>query len=113
MIFISLVALVMALGTWLVAWWTLPIIAVVIGFLFRDEGGRAGHVALGATMAWAVLLVIDFVMGPFARLTTTLGGVMGVPGPVVLIVTLLFPAALSWSAAVIGGSVGSVQGARE
>lgn len=102
---ILLDTVLIGLGTWLLGWWAVPLIAGIVGFRDRGESGRAGQVALAASLAWTVLILIDLLAGPFGRLTSMLGGAMGVPGAAVLALTILFPAILAWSAAAVGGSL--------
>jgi hypothetical protein len=92
--------------TWLVGWWGVALAALILGYVFRDEGGRAWRVALGAIEGWAILLLIDVVGGPFGRVSATLAGTMSIPAPALLVATLLFPALLAWSAAVVAAEVG-------
>ena len=93
-------ALSMAGLTWLFGWWGVAIVAVVAGVVFRRDG-RAWRVALAASEGWALLLVVDALSGPLGRVTTTLGGAMSIPGPALLLVTLLYPALLGWSGAAV------------
>ena len=95
-----IVTAAIAAGTWLAGWWAVPVLALIAGLLTW----RPSTVALGAALAWAVLLVINALAGTMARVASTLGDVMGLPAPAVVAVTLLFPALLAWSAAAIGGA---------
>ena len=90
-----------AVGTWLAGWWSVPVVALLAGAL---SWGPAS-VALGSTLAWALLLVIDAVAGSMSRLAGVLADVMGLPAPALIVVTLLFPALLGWSAATIGAVI--------
>jgi hypothetical protein len=111
-VFHLLVAGAMAGLTWLLGWWGVALAALILGFVFRNEGGRAWRVALGASEAWAILLVIDMLLGPLGRVANTLGGAMSIPSPALLLVTLLFPVLLAWSAAAVAAEVGSALSAR-
>lgn len=106
MILHLVVAGAMAGLTWLVGWWGVVLAALILGFVLRDEGGRPWRVALGASEGWAILLLIDVVAGPFGRVAAILAGTMGIPAPALIVVTLLFPALLAWSAAVVGCEFG-------
>jgi hypothetical protein len=101
MIFIAFVAAAMAALTWVVGWWGVLIAAAIVGFVLRAEGGGGWRIAAAAALAWAALLVADAVSGPLRVVGARLGGVMGVPSPVLVVVTLLFPALLAWSAATV------------
>jgi hypothetical protein len=106
MILNLLVAGSMAGLTWLLGWWGVAVAALILGFVFRHEDGRAWWVALGASEGWAILLVIDMVAGPLGRVESTLGGAMRIPGPALLLLTLLFPALLGWSGAAVASEIG-------
>jgi hypothetical protein len=100
-VFHLLVAGSMAGLTWLLGWWGVAVAALILGFVFRNEGGRAWSVALGASEGWAILLIIDVLAGPLGRVATTVGGAMSIPAPALLLVTLLFPALIGWSGATV------------
>jgi hypothetical protein len=55
---------------------------------------------------------VDSIGGRFATLAASLAGVMRVPAPALLLVTLLFAALLAWSAAVVGGEIGRLARAK-
>ena len=105
MIFYLLVALGVAGLTWLVGWWGVAIVALIVGFAYRSEGGRPWRVALGASEGWAILLLIDTFDGRFGRVATTVAGSMSLPAAALLIVTLLFPALIGWSAATVAAAL--------
>jgi hypothetical protein len=104
-IFHLLVAVCMAGLTWILGWWGVAVGALILGVVFRAEGGRAWRVALSATEGWAILLVIDMMCGPLAGVAKTVGGAMSIPGPALLLVTLLYPALIGWSGAALAGEV--------
>jgi hypothetical protein len=106
LLFLALVAAAMAVLTWVMGWWGIVLAAVVVGFAFRDQGGGGWRVALAAALSWTALLLVDVMSGPFARLAHTLGGVIRVPAFALIAVTLLFAAALAWSAATVAAVLG-------
>jgi hypothetical protein len=101
MIFVLFVASAMAALTWLIGWWGVLLAALIIGYVFRAEGGGGWRVALAAAEAWGALLLIDIVSGPFGTLSHRLGGVMKLPPIVLILVTLAFPGMVAWSAATV------------
>ena len=101
MIFVLVVSVAMAALTWLLGWWGVLLAAAIVGFVFRDQGGGGWRVALAAALAWAALLVGDALAGPLGVVSATLGGVLRVPGVVLVLLTLAFPALLAWSAATV------------
>ena len=100
-----LIAICMAGLTWLLGWWGIAVGAVILGYVFRSEGGRAWRVALGALEGWALLLLIDVMFGPLGVVATTVGGAMSIPGPALLFVTLLYPALIGWSGAALAAEL--------
>jgi len=105
MIFHLLVALGVTGLTWLVGWWGVAIVALIVGFAYRSEGGRPWRIALGASEGWAILLLIDTFGGRFGQVATTVAGSMSLPAAALLIVTLLFPALIGWSAATVAAAL--------
>ena len=106
MIFIVVCALEMAGLTWVAGWWGVVLVALVNGYVRRAEAGTSWRIALAAVEGWSLLLLGDALVGPFGRVATTLGGAMRIPGPALLVATLLFAALLAWSAATIAVEVG-------
>ena len=97
----ALLALAFALGTYAVGWWAVPVLGAVWG-LVGSGSGRAGRTAaLAAALGWAILLLWAGFQGPVLPLAGKLGQIFGVPGAVILLLTIAFPA-------VVGGSVGSL-----
>jgi len=112
MIFVLFVAAAMITLTWVLGWWGILVVALVIGVVFHEHGGGGWRVAAAASVAWGTLLVADGVVGPLGHLATMLGGVMSVPAAGVLVLTLVFPAALAWSAATIAAESRRIVGSR-
>jgi hypothetical protein len=92
-----------ALGTW-VAWWMVPLVAFLWAILPPPRPAVL-PAALAAASAWALWLGFDAAAGGggLGRLAARLSGVMHLPSPVLILLTLLFPALLAASAAAIGG----------
>ena len=95
---VVLLAEAFAVTTFGLGWWTVPIVALVYAFVSHNEN-RARIAALCAVAGWATLLLLDFTKGPVNVMAEKLGGVMGIPGVVLLLVTLIFPGLLAWCAA--------------
>jgi hypothetical protein len=112
MIFVLVVSAAMAGLTWLLGWWGVLLAAAIVGFVFHDHAGGGWRVGLAGALAWGVLLAVDALAGPFGVVSTTLGGVMRVPGVVLVIVTLVFPALLAWSAATVVAELRRIARAR-
>ena len=92
-------ALVIALGTTLGAPTLTPIlVGIVIGLAWPRRAARVA--AAAGAIAWGALLVVALLRGgAIGNLASTLGGAMGVPGVVLFLATLLYPAILAASAA--------------
>ena len=110
---IILLAAAFVVATLAVGWWGVPIVAVAWGII--DRGARGSGVMSGAAamLAWAALLGWFALRAPIGRLAETLGGVMGAPGPALVALTLIFPAALAWAAARTAAGVAGVLTRRE
>jgi hypothetical protein len=94
-----------AAGTLFVGWWSIPIIALVWGWLVGPARRPATRAAAGAVLAWIGFLAFDAMRGPIGRLARTLGAtMMNLPPAVLVVVTVLFAAVLAWSAAIVGAS---------
>ena len=103
---VAVLAVAFALGTLGFGWWAVPLLAALWGVLARSETGLASvAAALGALLAWGALLLWGATRGPVAQLAAGLAGVMGVPAGALVIVTLLFPTALAWSASAVAQEV--------
>ena len=92
-------ALLIALGTTLGAPTLTPImVGIVIGLAWPRRAARVA--AAAGALAWGALLVVALLRGgAIGTLASTLGGAMGVPGVVLFLATLLYPAILAASAA--------------
>ena len=101
MIFVLVVAIAMAALTWLLGWWGVLLAALIVGLVFHREGGGGWRVALAAALAWGALLAVNAASGALGSVVATLGGVIGVPGVVLVLLTLIYPALLAWSAATL------------
>ena len=96
-------AALFALATALLGWWAVPLVAAVAGaaLALRIPALRRAPllVGLSAALGWALLLAREAVRGPVGLVAAKVGAVIGVPGPALVLVTLLFPLGLGWSAA--------------
>jgi hypothetical protein len=96
-------AMCFAGATLAIGWWGVPIVALGWGVVSQRYLGYrvrvAAFAAASAVCAWAGLLLWTATRGPLLLLSTTLGAVVGIPGPVLIAITLAFAALLAWSAA--------------
>lgn len=90
-----------AVGTMFVGWWSVPLLAAAWGLLSTRIGRAAVEAALAGVVAWAILLAVTALDGPVWYLAGNLGGVFQLPGPLILLLTVLFPALLAGAAAAL------------
>jgi hypothetical protein len=109
MIFVAIVAFATALGTWVLGWWAVAIVAIIAGAVTRAQNGRPWRVALGCLGGWALLMLLDTAVGPMRNVATVVSGAMSIPAAALLIATLLFPALIGWSGATLGALGGPAQ----
>lgn len=104
---ILMLAIAIALGTILVGWWTVPIVALVYGVLLRGSAHPGATAAAGGAMAWGGYLGLAVIGGaPVGGFASSLAAAMQLPGGIPLVATLLFPALLAGLAAYLGARVG-------
>jgi hypothetical protein len=98
---IALFAALSAAATALGGWWTVPLLAALwVRVLPSDRRGPATTV-VGAAAGWLALLGVEALHGPIPALATLLSAVLGLPRAGFLLATVLFPAALAGSAAIL------------
>ena len=101
-------ALVTAMGGWI----AIPVTAAVWSTLATAERRRELRIALAAAASWALLLGWGADGAGTRRLLSLLGGIFGVPGWTLLLLTLAIPALLAWGAAVVASAVSAAIAAR-
>jgi hypothetical protein len=91
--------LAIAVGTWMVAWWMVPVIGGAWGYLRRTDASAPLAAGLAAMLAWGLLLIVAASGAPKGSVMDAVGTAMQV-GPWALIaLSLAFPALLAASAA--------------
>jgi hypothetical protein len=100
----TLLAVLMATGTWMVGWWAVPMVAAAWGMIFRPT--RPWLAGLAGSVAWGAVLV-GAPWDALRRLTPRLGGIFHLPGWGMLALTLGFVWLLGWSAARVGAGAGA------
>lgn len=100
----ALLALVAALATVFVGWWTVPLVAG-IWTLAVPRRGSALSAALAAAAAWSALLAIAARSGPIGGVADLMGQVLSVPPPAVITLTVAYGALLAGSAALVAQAV--------
>ena len=97
---------VMALATRYAGWWMVPVVGLAAGAWRWRDARHAVESGLAAAVAWGILLVLVALRAAIGPVGRDVGGVVGVPAFALVILTLLFPFALGWSAARVGGALG-------
>jgi hypothetical protein len=89
----------MAVATWFIAWWAVPLIAATWGLARRRDRWVPLLAGTAGMMSWLALLFLPSSPAAVGRLADVAGTAMGTgPGPL-LVLTLMFPALLAASAA--------------
>lgn len=98
-------AAAVALATMLVAWWMVPVVCAAWGIWQRGRHGQALDAGIAAAIGWGLLLALVATRGPAMQVAAQVGGVVGVPASVLVLLTLLFPFVLGWSSARVAGAI--------
>lgn len=96
---VLLLAASFAIGTWVLGWWAMPLLAAIAGVLSRHARGQAMAAGAAAAVAWSLLLAWSAVRGSGWSFASQVGGAIGASGVALIILTLVFPALLAWLAA--------------
>lgn len=98
---VLLLALSFTIGTWILGWWSVPLFAAVAAVMARYVRHQGIAAGLAATIAWAALLAWSATAGSVWSFSRIAGGAMGISGVALIVVTLIFPAALAWLATTV------------
>jgi hypothetical protein len=98
LLLVAVIALAVALGTWWLGWWVVPILGAAWG-VARYGSYPSTTAGVAAALGWMLLLGVGALRGPMGEVSRTLAGALGVPGWVPLAITGLFPAGLAASGA--------------
>ena len=104
---VLILAILIALGTVLLAWWIVPVLGLVYGLVSRKTERPGSVAAAAAVLAWGGYLTIVGLggasVGAFGR---GLARSMELPGWSFHLATMVFPALLAGTAAYLGARVG-------
>jgi len=100
-----LLALAVALGTFMFGWWTVPLIGAVWGLVARERERPQLTAASAAALGWALLMLWTSTRGPVGEVARRAAGVMGTGRPWFFLMTVAFPMIVAWAAAAITGAV--------
>ena len=101
-----ILAIAIALGTVLIAWWTVPVLAAVYGLLAAGTKRPGLLAATAAAAGWGgYLSILAFGGSPVSRFAGDLAHAMTVPSWAPHVATLLFPALLAGPAAYLAAQL--------
>lgn len=98
---VALLAVAFGIGTWILAWWAIPLFSAVAAVFARHVRHQGRAAALAAAIAWAALLGWSAGQGSVWAFSRLAGGAMGMSGFTLTLLTILFPVALAWTATVV------------
>lgn len=97
--------LVLAVGTALVGWWAVPVVAALWGVSGWAREGAWWKASAAAALAWALLLAWTATQGPVLALAEKVGPIFSLPAIGFLFLPLFFAAVLAGSAAELASSL--------
>jgi hypothetical protein len=103
-------AVAIAITTWVIGWWTVPVVGAVFGWLRRADPAAPLLAGLAGMLAWSVLLSVSASGAPTGSVSVTVGQAMRVGPGALTVLTLAFPGLLAASAAAVTRALG--RGAR-
>jgi hypothetical protein len=107
---ILILAATFAIGTALLGWWAVPVVAGAAGYLLGRNRAPGILAGIGAALAWGGILLSYRVIGlPIGVLTRRLAGAMQLPQTGLVTLSILFPALLAGAAAALGGHMRGVK----
>lgn len=91
----------------MLGWWAIPATAALWGILRPIARRPALFAAAAASLAWAAWLLVDALSprGDFTGLAGRLAGILTLPAPALLALTILFGALLAGTAAYLAGAL--------
>lgn len=102
-----MLSVVLALGTVLTGWWSVPAIAALYGMVSHRERRPGRTAALAAALAWGGYLAIAALGGaPVTSFGVRLAASMQLPPWAPIVATLCFPALLAGMACYLGARAG-------
>ncbi|MCE9603137.1 MAG: hypothetical protein K8S21_13110 [Gemmatimonadetes bacterium] len=95
-----------ALGTWVVGWWIVPIVGAAWGWVKRTDPATPLLAGVAGMLAWAILLVVSANGAPAGSVSATVGQAMRVGPGALVALTLAYPGLLAASGAALARAVG-------
>jgi hypothetical protein len=98
---IALFGAITAVGTAAAGWWIVPILAALWVRVLPSDRGAVTTTMFGAAAGWLMLVGVVALQGPVPAVAAMCSAVLGLPRWGFPLVTLLFPATLAGTAAVL------------
>jgi len=99
------IAAATAAATILLGWWSVALVGVVSGTVLPPRRATTLEAAGGAALGWTAILEVSAVTGPIWAVAQRVGPVFSLPAWGFVAVTLVFPALLAGSAALVAGDL--------
>ncbi len=93
------VAMLVAVCTWFLGWWSVPVCGAAYALLRPGRDGVVREAALGAMLAWSAMLAWQVANPSFGRLSAAVGGLFPVPVVVLMVIAIAFAGVLAGAAA--------------
>ncbi len=107
-----LISELFAITTFGLGWWSVPIVATILGLIMDRNGNGVAWATWCATAGWVELLAVAAARAPIGQVANRLGGVFHIPAVALLAVTIAFAALLAWCGATLGTVVRGRQPSR-
>ena len=105
---VALLGVAIAIGTWILGWWAVPLLGAVWGVLRRGQP-RFWTAALAGAVGWWLLMLYDAALGPVGTMGTLLGGIFSIGAWGMVVLMYVFPFLLAGCAAQVAGAVPAVR----
>jgi hypothetical protein len=102
---LTLLGTAFALATVALGWMAVPAVGIVWGFIASATRRPALTAGAAALFAWAILLTWTAFVGRLSALLERMGGILDVPGSILLIATLILAGVLAALGALVGAEI--------
>ena len=100
---ILLLGVAVAIGTWILGWWAVPLLGAAWGILRRGQP-RFWTAAFGGIVGWWLLMLYNATQGSVAGMATLMGDIFRIGGWGMVALMYVFPALLAGCAAQVAGT---------
>jgi hypothetical protein len=107
MIWLALVVAAMATLTWVVGWWTVPVVAAAWAYVRKDDVAAPLLAGLAAMLAWGLLLLIVASAAPGGSVMRSVGAAMQLGPGALLALTIAYGGLLAASSAALVRAIAS------